>query len=70
MPSSEEGAAVGKAWLTPDEHGSISTLRFTVPSVIVPESVNLVLNPAHPNMARVTLSVVRGFAFDGPMLKH
>jgi RES domain-containing protein len=70
MPSSEEAAAVGKAWLTPDEHGSISTLGFTVPSVIVPESVNLVLNPAHPNMAQVTLSVVRGFAFDGPMLKH
>jgi len=70
MPSSEEAAAVGKSWLTPDDRGSHPALGITVPSVIVPESRNLVLNPGHPGMARVTFSIVRDFVFDGRLLKR
>ncbi len=69
MPSGAEAAACDQAWLAPDEQGALPVLGFTVPSVIVPESRNLVLNPLHPDMARVRLSIVRDFALDGRMLK-
>lgn len=69
MPSSEEGAALGAARLLPDEHGTFPVLGFTIPSVIVPESRNLVLNPAHPGMVQVTLAIARDFVFDDRMLR-
>ena len=42
-------------------------LYVRVPSVIVGEGVNLVINPRHPAYAQVTLSVARSFSFDRRM---
>lgn len=39
-------------------------LALEVPSVIVPEARNLVLNPLHPRFVDVTMSVLRSFLFD------
>ncbi|MBM4441102.1 MAG: RES family NAD+ phosphorylase [Candidatus Rokubacteria bacterium] len=43
------------------------SLVLYVPSVIVPEERNAVLNPAHPAFAGVTLEIARPFAYDPRM---
>jgi RES domain-containing protein len=35
-----------------------------VPSVIVPEEYNVLINPAHPDTAKITASVARHFVYD------
>jgi RES domain-containing protein len=39
-----------------------------VPSAIIPHEWNLLLNPRHPDMARVSVVAVREFAFDPRLL--
>jgi RES domain-containing protein len=39
-------------------------LVLEVPSVLVPEETNLILNPAHPRMREVKISSTRAFHFD------
>ena len=51
--------AFGDAWL---EGQRTAVLR--VPSVIVPESMNVLVNPRHPEAALVTIANRRPFAFD------
>jgi len=41
-----------------------------VPSVILPEENNMIINPLHPDYAQVTLTVVRPFVFDQRMYKQ
>ncbi len=41
-----------------------------VPSVIVGEGVNLVINPEHPAYADVKLSIARSFSFDPRMFNR
>ena len=45
-------------------------LYMRVPSVIVGEGWNLVINPAHPAYERVELSIVRSFSFDPRMFNR
>lgn len=52
----------GGAWLA-----GASTVGMVIPSAIVHEEFNVVLNPLHPDCARVGLAVVRDFAFDERM---
>ena len=49
----------GDDWL----HGTESAL-LRVPSAIVPQAANYLLNPAHPDAARVSLAVTLRAAFD------
>jgi RES domain-containing protein len=51
--------ATGDAWLT---HRRSALLR--APSWIVPESYNILINPAHPDAATITQSAIRPFVFD------
>lgn len=51
--------AFGDQWL---EQGRSPILR--VPSFIVPEASNLLLNPAHPHAARAKIVSTNPFAFD------
>lgn len=39
-------------------------LGILVPSVIMPDSCNIVLNPNHPAFANVVMTVIRPFEFD------
>jgi len=57
MPASPE--AFGDVWLREQR-----TPVLRVPSVIVPESANLLINPAHPAAADVVITHQRRFAFD------
>jgi RES domain-containing protein len=51
--------AVGDAWLA---SGRSALLR--APSFIVPESVNVLVNPAHRDAARLAVASIRPFSFD------
>lgn len=55
----EEPAAFGDRWLEERRSPVLS-----VPSAVVPESPNLLLNPLHPDSARVEVVARRAFAFD------
>ncbi|MGX4642231.1 RES family NAD+ phosphorylase [Massilia sp. SYSU DXS3249] len=55
----------GTAFLKKREH-----LYMRVPSVIVGEGVNLVINPAHHAYDQVKLSIARSFSFDPRMFKR
>lgn len=59
LPTSLAAQAFGGRWLR--EAGQ---LAMRVPSAIVPEEANIVINPAHPDFARVVLTAVRPFSFD------
>jgi RES domain-containing protein len=52
-------AAFGDAWLRERR-----TPVLRVPSLIVPESSNILVNPAHPDAAQASIIARRRFAFD------
>ena len=52
-------AAFGDTWLREQR-----TALLLVPSLIVPESANVLLNPVHPHAARASIVARRRFAFD------
>jgi len=54
-----EPRATGDAWLA---SGRSALLR--APSFIVPESANVLVNPAHRDAARLAVASIRPFAFD------
>ena len=56
--------ALGDGWLA---RGSAALL--TVPSAIVPETFNVLLNPAHPDTKRITIVETGEHAFDPRLLK-
>ncbi len=58
-PPSRASVDLGQAWL---RAGESAALR--VPSIVVPEECNLVLNPAHHEIKHITAKVVRQFLFD------
>lgn len=64
LPTSAAAQAFGGAWLARG-----TELAMKVPSAIVPEEANVILNPRHPGYADVALSVVRPYAFDGRLFK-
>jgi RES domain-containing protein len=43
---------MGDAWLQ-----SRTALALRIPSFVIPQETNLILNPAHPEIARVTVTV-------------
>jgi RES domain-containing protein len=54
---------LGDAWSAEAE-----ALALRVPSAIIPHESNVLLNPRHPDMARVSIIAVREFAFDPRLL--
>jgi RES domain-containing protein len=50
---------LGDAWLRAQLHAVL-----LVPSIIVPEELNAVINPAHPDASRITARVVRQSVYD------
>lgn len=58
MPADTVG--FGDNWL----NGGRSAVVLRVPSIIVPDSSNLLVNPHHADSARVTIADRRSFAFD------
>lgn len=64
MPASTAAQAFGNGWLAGMTH-----VGMQVPSAIVHEEANVVLNPRHSDFSRVTLAAIRPFTFDPRMYK-
>jgi len=64
LPAPASTQEFGRHWLE-----SASHLVMLMPSAIIPESLNAVINPAHPAYRDVRLEIVREFSFDGRMFK-
>lgn len=56
-------AEKGDVWIRSNQ-----SLALLVPSVIIPEENNVLVNPAHPEMRRVQILSTRRFAFDPRLL--
>lgn len=59
LPSSTAAIAIGDEFLLAATH-----LGLIVPSAVMPEAFNVVLNPNHPEFSAATISIVRPFEFD------
>lgn len=59
LPGSPAAAAYGDVFLLKRER-----LGLIVPSAVVPEARNIVINPGHPSMREVIMETVRDFTFD------
>ncbi len=58
-PTAPAARAVGDAWLAARAHPALS-----VPSVLVPQERNLLLDPAHPRFSEVRIGAPVAFRFD------
>lgn len=59
IPHGPASASFGGEWLRAGEQ-----LALVLPSVVVPQARNLMLNPLHPAMARVSLAHQESFRLD------
>ncbi len=62
-PASKTSIDFGTRWIV-----GRSTALLIIPSVIVPEEFNVLVNPAHADMAGVTARKVRKWTFDPRLL--
>jgi len=62
--ATEETQAYGSSFLNAGRY-----LGLIVPSALLPESLNLVINPRHPAARQIQLSSLRAYQFDSRMLK-
>ena len=58
-PAGRTSIAWGGQWLA-----AARSLCALVPSVVVPEELNLLINPAHPDITQVSAKVLRRWTFD------
>lgn len=65
LPTSVSAQILGREWL---ERGEALAMR--VPSAVLPEESNVILNPRHPDFQHVELTVIRPFSFDQRMFKQ
>jgi len=63
-PASKTSSDYGMRWAR-----SNASLLLRVPSVIGPEEQNVLINPRHPDLAKVTARKVRKWLYDPRMLK-
>ena len=63
-PCGRASTAFGSVWVA-----SKSSALLLVPSVIVPEEMNVLINPAHPDAAGITARKIRKWLYD-PRIKH
>ncbi|MPQ55203.1 RES family NAD+ phosphorylase [Duganella sp. FT27W] len=64
LPLSTTAQSFGGDWLRRGD-----TLTMKIPSVIVPEEANFVINPMHPDYPQVQLTALRPFSFDRRLAK-
>jgi len=62
LPAAPGSMDFGTAWVK-----EMRSLVLYVPSVLVPEARNAVLNPAHPEFAAVKMTIEREFGYDDRM---
>jgi RES domain-containing protein len=65
MLHTEECRAIGDTWAKGQE-----SLLLRVPSIIIPEEDNLIINPAHPRAAEVRTVSERPFSYNPRLLER
>lgn len=60
LPAGKVSLDVGDGWLR-----SNSAALFEVPSAIVPEETNVLINPRHPDAPKITAVKTRRWTYDG-----
>jgi RES domain-containing protein len=63
-PAPPELANLGSEWAI-----SMRSLLLRVPSVVVVDEFNILVNPKHPDIKRVTISSVEGFTLDQRLVR-
>jgi RES domain-containing protein len=63
-PAPDSTRKLGDAWVR-EAHSAI----LAVPSIIIPDETNFVLNPAHPDFKRIRLGRPTDFVFDSRLLR-
>ncbi len=63
-PAPPELADLGSEWAM-----AMRSLLLRVPSVVVVDEFNVIINPKHPDMRRVAISRVESFAFDRRLVR-
>jgi RES domain-containing protein len=63
-PAGRASLRFGSDWLA-----SWATALLVVPSVIIPEERNILINPQHPDAGRITLTKVRKWLYDPRLSK-
>jgi len=64
-PAPELLAAIGTAWAE-----SLETAVLSVPSAVIPQEKNYLLNPIHPDFVRIRINEPLHFVFDTRMWKR
>ena len=64
LPSSAAAQVIGDSFVKEGRY-----LGMVVPSVIMPEANNIVLNPNHPKFKSVTMKIIRSFEFDSRLTR-
>ncbi|MGE5302502.1 MAG: RES family NAD+ phosphorylase [Alphaproteobacteria bacterium] len=59
-PSTQQ---IGDAWVLQSRSAVLA-----VPSIIIPEELNYLLNPTHPDFKKITIEKPQNFAFDARLL--
>ncbi len=59
IPAGSASVRFGSDWLA-----SMRTALLVVPSVIVPEEANVLINPRHPEAGGITATVLRRFEYN------
>ncbi len=63
-PAPEALAELGTAWAD-----SLRSAVLIVPSAVIPQEENVLLNPEHADFARIRIGAARPFSFDRRMWK-
>ena len=64
LPQGMTSLNIGDAWLV-----GAATAILLVPSIVVPEEQNILINPAHQDAQSITATKVRKWLYDARMLK-
>ena len=64
LPQGRTSIEAGNAWLV-----SRSSAVCLVPSVVVPEEQNVLLNPLHSDYSQITIKKIRKWTYDARLLQ-
>lgn len=64
LPGSTAAIEFGNAFIKGGTH-----LGMIVPSAIIPEASNIIINPSHANFENVDMAIVRPFKFDSRLFR-
>jgi RES domain-containing protein len=63
-PAPPELAVIGNAWVT-----AARAAVLAVPSAIIEDETNFLLNPAHPDFSKIRIGDPQAFEFDPRLIK-